>query len=106
LYILSQFILQPYLINSALDKAEAAGISDTTTLAIVEAEAYPHYLDVMAILFVLNILIMLVIGKLYPRKVAYKQTYTQQVEINPWKFVNQVGIIIFILVVGIYIYFA
>jgi len=106
LYILSQFILQPYLINSALDKAEAAGISDTTALAIVEAEAYPHYLDIMAILFVLNILIMLVIGKLYPRKVAYKQTYTQQVEITPWKFVNQVGIIIFILVVGIYIYFS
>jgi SSS family solute:Na+ symporter len=60
----------------------------------------------MAILFVLNICIMLVIGKFYPRKEAYLQQYSKQVDITPYKYVKQVGIAIVVLVVGIYIYFA
>ena len=72
----------------------------------MEADAYPHYLHVMAILFILNILIMLIIGKLYPRKEAYVQEYTKQVDITPWKYVKQAGIAVCIIVVSIYIYFA
>ena len=45
LYIISQFILKPYF----------------------GEDNYPHFLHVMAILFVLNAAIMLVIGKMYPR---------------------------------------
>ena len=51
------------------------------------AEAYPHYLHIMAILFVTNVVIMLIIGKYYPRKEAYVQEYTEQVNITPWKLV-------------------
>ena len=58
------------------------------------------------ILFVLNILIMLVIGKLKPRKIAFRQKYTQQVNIAPWKYVHIIGIGISLIVVFIYIYFA
>lgn len=69
-------------------------------------DQFPHFLHVMAILFVFNILIMLLIGKLKPRKEAYQQKYTEQVDITPWKHLNTVGISICLIVLGIYIYFA
>jgi solute:Na+ symporter, SSS family len=106
LYVVSQFVLQPYMVNSALKKAEFNGITDAVGLAIVKADAYPHYLDVMAILFILNIVIMLVIGKLYPRKEAFVQEYTKQVDITPWKPVYIVGGLITLMVISIYYYFA
>ncbi len=105
LYIISQFFMQPYFINMALEKAKISGITDEVTLALVEANAYPHFLDVMAILFVLNVVIMLLIGKLYPRQEAFVQEYTEQVDITPWRYTKQVGIGICIVVLGIYIYF-
>lgn len=85
LYIISQFIIKPYVIG---------------------AENYPHFLHVMAILFVLNVLIMLLIGKFKPRTEAYVQKYTHQVDITPWKHLNSIGIAICVIVLGIYIYFA
>jgi len=60
----------------------------------------------MAILFVLNILIMLIIGKLYPRKTAYIQAFTKEVDITPWKHTKSVGIAICIIVITIYFYFS
>ncbi|NKI26116.1 solute:sodium symporter family transporter [Arenibacter sp. 6A1] len=82
LYIISQFILQPRF------------------------DEYPHFLHVMAILFILNIIIMLVIGKIMPRDKDFELEYTKQVSIEPYKYVKQVGIAICLLVIGIYIYFA
>jgi SSS family solute:Na+ symporter len=86
LYSLSQFVLKPMVL-------EGGG-------------TYPHFLHVMAILFVLNVSIMLVIGKLYPRAEAYEQKYTGQVDISPWKNAKLVGLGISVVVVFIYIYFA
>ncbi len=106
LYIVSQFILQPYFVEQALAKVAAAGVTDAAAIALVKARAYPHFLDVMAILFLLNVLIMLIIGKLKPRETAFVQEYTKQVDITPWKYTLQTGIAICVLVVGIYIYFA
>lgn len=85
LYIISQFIIKPF---------------------VVGADNYPHFLHVMAILFVLNMLIMLVIGKLYPRKEAYVQDYTKEVDITPWKYLNITSLIVCLIVLLIYIYFA
>jgi len=85
LYSISQFILKPF---------------------VVGADEYPHFLHVMAILFVLNVLIMLLIGKYYPKKEAYIQKYTEQVDITPWKHLNTFGIFICVIVIAIYIYFA
>lgn len=106
LYILSQFILQPYFENTAVAAAEASGVTDKVALAVVESTAYPHYLDVMAILFVLNVVIMLIIGKFYPRAEAYQLSYTNQVDITPFRFVKEVGLAIVVVVIGIYWYFA
>ncbi len=106
LYILSQFLLKPYFEGKALEAAKASGIADETVLKLMKSDAYPHYLHVMAILFILNILIMLVIGKFYPRKEAFELEYTKQVSIEPYKYVKQVGLLVVCIVVGIYIYFA
>ncbi len=106
LYIISQFILQPYFVSNALEIAKNSGITDKAGLALVEAQAYPHFLDVMAILFVLNITIMLIIGKIKPREIAYTEHYTEQVDITPWKYVKQVSIAICVIVISVYIYFA
>ena len=85
LYSISQFIIKPF---------------------IVGAEDYPHFLHVMGILFVLNVVIMLLIGKLYPRQEAFNLEFTQQVDITPWKYLKIAGLGICIIVIGIYIYFA
>ena len=86
LYIISQFILQPMV-------TENGG-------------TYPHYLDVMAILFLLNTAIMLLIGQFKPMETPYELNYTKQVDILPFKYVKEVGIAICVLVIGVYIYFA
>tara|TARA_R110002020_G_scaffold63170_3_gene168851 strand:+ start:19510 stop:21165 length:1656 start_codon:yes stop_codon:yes gene_type:complete len=106
LYIISQFFLKPFLVERAIDSAKASGITDEAALALIGAKAYPHFLHVMAILFLLNVGIMLMIGKIWPRKEAFELEYTQQVDIVPYKYVNQVGIGLCVLVIGIYIYFA
>lgn len=106
LYILSQFIIGPNRVSAALEQAEANGITDETSLRMIEADAYPHFLHVMAILFLLNVAIMLVIGYFKPRKEAFVQEYTKQVEITPYKYVKQVGLLVCLIVVCIYIFFA
>ncbi|RZS99111.1 solute:sodium symporter family transporter [Aquimarina brevivitae] len=106
LYCISEFIVRPHLTNSALEKAADNGIVDVAELALVKANAYPHFLHVMAILFLFNVLIMLFIGKIKPRETPYVQEYTKEVDIKPWKYVNIVGILICIIVIGVYIYFS
>ena len=96
--------MQPYFVTKALDSASASGVNDEATLALVEAQAYPHFLDVMAILFVLNVCIMLIIGKLRPREEAFVQEYTEQVDITPWKYTNHAGIAICVIVIAVYIF--
>ncbi len=66
----------------------------------------PHFLHICAILFVLNIAIMLIIGKLKPRETDFVQQYTEQVDIKPWTLLKPVGLIITIIVVATYIYFS
>ncbi|UZO80597.1 solute:sodium symporter family transporter [Aquimarina sp. ERC-38] len=68
---------------------------------------FPHFLHMMAILTVLIILLMIIIGKLYPRETPFEQKYTGEPEyIEPWKYTKIVGVVICLLVVGVYIVFA
>jgi len=105
LYSISIFFLEPHYRNTAVAAAEAAGITGDE-LKYVETGAYPHFLHVMAILFLMNVIIMLVIGQIKPRKEAYEAKYTRQVDITPWKYVNQVGVLVCIIVVAIYVMFS
>ena len=85
MYSISQFVLKGYVISGGGE--------------------YPHYLHIVAIIFLFNIGVMLLIGKLRPREVAYVQNYTEQVDITPWKPVKMYGIIITIIVISTYFIF-
>jgi len=85
LYFISQFVLKPHVFGE---------------------ENYPHFLHVMAALFVMNVIIMLVIGKIKPRAVAFDLPYTEQVDITPYKYVKPVGLSIVVVVILSYLYFS
>jgi SSS family solute:Na+ symporter len=85
MYSFSQFFLKGYV--------EAGG------------GEYPHYLHIMAIIFLFNIGLMLLIGKLKPRAEAYEQQYTKQVDITEWKPVRLMGLIITVIVISTYFIF-
>jgi len=106
LYIISQFFMKDYFVNKALETAKASGVTDQAALTLVEVQAYPHFLDIMAILFILNVVIMLIIGKIKPREEPFVQQYTKQVDITPWKYVKHVSVVICLIVIGVYVYFA
>ncbi len=106
LYIISEFLLRPSFIKGALEKAADAGITSEASLEAIKAGAYPHFLHIMAILFLLNTFIMILIGKIKPKPEAFVQKETKQVDTTPWKFTNIVGGLILIIVIGVYIYFS
>jgi SSS family solute:Na+ symporter len=85
LYSISQFVLKPYVVGS---------------------DSYPHFLHVMAILFVFNVLLMLLIGKMYPRKEAYLAFDSKEVEIVPWKYLKISSVAITIIVLFTYFCFS
>jgi SSS family solute:Na+ symporter len=96
LYSISQFLIKPtFNVVEIIDGKET-----------VIGNSYPHFLHIMAILFVLNIIIMLIIGKISPRKEAYVQYNSKEVDITPWKYLKPVGALICIIVIGIYVYFS
>lgn len=106
LYIISEFVIRSNRVNAALAEAKVNGITSTEALKVVEVDAYPHFLHIMAILFLLNVAIMLIIGYFKPRPIAYKQKFTNEVDITPWKHAKFVGLIIVIIVVFVYLYFS
>ncbi len=106
LYMISQFIIQPWVISSELNAAKASGITDTLELELIEKTSYPNFLHIMAITFVITVLLMLLIGKYYPRETPYVQAYTKQVDITNWRYAKPVGVGIVGIVIGVYIYFS
>lgn len=83
LYILSQFVLKN----------------------IVGADDYPHFLHVMFILFVLNVCIMLVIGRIHPAEKAWVPTESHAVDMTPWPLAKPIGAAIIFVVVSTYFIF-
>ncbi|SEL64448.1 solute:Na+ symporter, SSS family [Aquimarina amphilecti] len=105
MYLISLLILGPYFTNEALAEASINGITDTSQLAVIKAEAYPHFLHIMGILFVINVAIMLVVGALKPKKDIYTPVTTEVIDTTPWKYALITGGIITALVVSTYLIF-
>ncbi len=105
MYLVSQFMIAPMLQNQALESAAASGITDTAELALVKAQAYPHFLHIMGILFLINIGIMLVVGMVKPKTDIYVPKITEAIDTTPWKYALVVGLIIVALVLSTYIIF-
>ncbi|WP_027394980.1 solute:sodium symporter family transporter [Aquimarina latercula] len=105
MYLISLLILGPYFTNEALVEASINGITDVDQLAIIKAEAYPHFLHIMGILFVINVIIMLIIGVLKPKTEIYTPITTDVIDTTPWKYALITGGIITALVVSTYLIF-
>jgi SSS family solute:Na+ symporter len=106
LYLISLLFLEPYFRESALLVAQEKGVTDLAELSIIKAQAYPHYLHVMGILFVFNIIVMLIFGKLMPKKEVVQEDDTNVIDITPWKYAFAIGVVISILVISTYFIFA
>jgi SSS family solute:Na+ symporter len=106
LYLISLLVLEPYFRDAAMSMAQGQGITDLAELSIIKAKAYPHYLHVMGILFVVNVCVMLVFGKLKPQKEVLLEDKTDVIDITPWKYAFVIGAIITILVVSTYFIFS
>jgi SSS family solute:Na+ symporter len=105
MYLISLLLLGPAKVESALATAAAEGITDPNQLAVIQAEAYPHYLHIMGILFVVNVIIMLVIGAMNPKTDEYVPKVTEAIDTTPWKYATLVGILISLLVLSTYLIF-
>jgi len=129
MYLISQFIMKPRFISAALEKAGIKGSSFLNSLtkeetvayfekmnitdipshleriSSLEAQAYPHFLHIMGLLFVINIAIMLLIGKLFPKKEIYVAKATEEIDITPWKHALIIGILLTLLVLSTYFIF-
>ena len=104
MYVATVF-MRPSLQQAALDEAAANGITDALQLAIIKAEAFPHFLHVMGILFVVNIIIMLIVGAIKPKTDIYVPKQTQAIDTTSWKYAWIVGILIVLLVLSTYLIF-
>ncbi len=105
MYLISLLGLGPNMIESALAKAEANGITDAAELAVIKAEAYPHFLHIMGILFVVNIIIMLIVGAVKPKTDEYVPHVTDVIDTTPWKYALLAGALIVALVLSTYLIF-
>jgi len=105
MYLISLFGLGPAMIDSAMANAAANGITDATELAVIKAGAYPHFLHIMGILFVINVVIMLVSGMVKPKTDIYVPKVTEVIDTKPWKYATVIGILIVMLVLSTYLIF-
>ena len=104
MYIITIF-LRPIYQDGALAEAATNGITDAGQLAIIKATAFPHFLHVMGILFVVNIIIMLIVGAVKPKTNFYMPEMTDAIDTTPWKYAYVVGILITLLVLSTYLIF-
>ena len=65
-----------------------------------------HFLHILAILFLVTIIIMLLIGKMYPMSVPYKQKMNNLVDLKPWKNRHIYSLILLVLMVLVFVIFS
>lgn len=72
-------------------------LSDVVTL---------HFIHLYAVLFVVEVAIMLVCGWLAPREEAWKFTRNEQVDMTPWRYAKPLAVTLFSCVVATYLLFS
>jgi SSS family solute:Na+ symporter len=65
-----------------------------------------HFLHQYAILFVIEVGIMLAVGRWKPRKQAWQFSSNNKVDMTPWRFARPLAVTLFSCVVGIYLLFS
>ncbi|MFD2827444.1 solute:sodium symporter family transporter [Leeuwenhoekiella polynyae] len=105
-YLVTLYVIKPIITGNAVTAAELGGVTDASELAQIAKEAFPSFLHIMGIIFVLVVGILFGVSKFYPRETDYLQEYTRQVDITPWKYMKPAGIAICVMVAAVYIYFS
>ncbi len=65
-----------------------------------------HFLHQYAILFVVEVAIMLTLGYLRPRETAWKFTLNAKVDLTPWRFARPLAATLFSCVIALYLLFS
>ena len=65
-----------------------------------------HFLHIYAILFVVEVGIMLFAGKIAPRETAWSVPNAAKVDLTPWRFARPVAFTLMSMVVGLYLVFS
>ncbi|MEO6730380.1 MAG: solute:sodium symporter family transporter [Ferruginibacter sp.] len=65
-----------------------------------------HFLHVLAVIFLATLAVMLLIGKIYPMPVPYKQKMNNLVDLKPWKNRHIYSVILLLLMVLIFVIFS
>ncbi|NGP45557.1 solute:sodium symporter family transporter [Bacillaceae bacterium SIJ1] len=65
-----------------------------------------NFLYVFAILFPLDVLIMLIVGRWKPRETPYEMLDAKVVDLTPWKYAKHFAALIVIAIIGIYTFFS
>ena len=65
-----------------------------------------HFIHLYAVLFVIEVGIMLACGALFPREQAWQFTRNEQVDMTPWRFAKPLAVTLFSCVVGTYLLFS
>lgn len=105
-YLLTLYVVKPIILDQVTADAIASGITNPDELALLAKQAFPNFLHIMGIIFVLVLIILFAVSKFYPRQTDYLEEYTRQVDITPWKFMKPAGIAICFMVVAVYLYFS
>jgi SSS family solute:Na+ symporter len=65
-----------------------------------------HEFQFLGVVFAWLLVLMLVIGELYPRETEFVQVDVKAVDMTPWRFANVAGWVLILIVLAIYITFA
>ena len=105
-YLVTLYVIKPIITGNAIAAAELGGVTDASELTQIAKEAFPSFLHIMGIIFVLVVGILFGVSKFYPRETDYLQEYTRQVDITPWKYVKPAGVAICVMVAAVYVFFS
>lgn len=61
-----------------------------------------HYLWTLSVLFIVDMGIMLLVGKLHPRATDFELEDVGAVDLTPWKYAKPVSVLCFICMLGVY----
>lgn len=65
-----------------------------------------HFLHVLAVLFVLTVLLMLIVGALYPRREPFVQQWNNVVDLQPWKRRHLYTVLLLLAMVALFVVFS
>lgn len=71
-----------------------------------EIAAMIHEFHFLGIVFATLVVLMFIAGTVAPRSEPWVQTYSQDVDLTPWKWAVPAGVTLVVIVLGLYIYFA